>query len=279
MNAAPTSTPAAGAGRLLRAWRTARGKSQLALALEAGVSSRHLSFLENGRSAPSREMVLNLAEVLEIPLRERNALLQAAGYAAVFRETPLDAADMADVRSALVHVLEASEPNPAMLVNRRYDVLLANGSAVQLISYFAPAWRGRNNVALMLASPDGLRPSIENWAEVAGHVLHRMRDELSAMAARDADDERLLRVASEVEPELRAAPARSPGSGFCVPIRFRRDGLSLDLFTTITTVGTPLDITLQELRIETLFPASAAAREALQRVREAAEQEEGTEDA
>ncbi|ABC80125.1 helix-turn-helix domain-containing protein [Anaeromyxobacter dehalogenans] len=274
MHAPPAPTAPAGVGPLLRAWRTARGKSQLALALEAGVSSRHLSYLENGRSTPSREMVLDLAEVLGVPLRERNALLQAAGYAAVFRETPLDAPDLAEVRRALLHVLEASEPNPALLVNRRYDVLLANGAAVQLISHFAPAWRGRNNVALMLVSPDGLRPSVENWAEVAGHVLHRMRDELSAMAARDPDDERLLRVALEAEPELRAAPGASPGPAILVPIRLRRGDLSLDLFTTITTVGTPLDITLQELRIETLFPASAAAREALARVREAAEREE-----
>src|SRR3954470_20089912 len=142
-------------GPMLRAWRSARGKSQLTLASEAGVSTRHLSFLETGRAAPSREMVLTLAEHLEVPLRERNSLLEAAGYAAVYRETPLDALVMAEVRAALTHLLAASQPNPCLVVNRRYDILLANSAAVEFFSYFAPNWRGRNNVAELLFSPTG----------------------------------------------------------------------------------------------------------------------------
>src|SRR5882757_81508 len=165
-------------GPLLRAWRTARGKSQLALALEAGISSRHLSFVETGRSSPSREMVLTLAETLEVPLRERNALLTAAGYAAMYRETPLDAPAMADVREALGHMLRASEPNPTLVVNRRYDILMVNDAAQRLVAFFAPDWRGDGNVARMLLAHDGLRPAIRNWHEVATHVVHRTRTEL-----------------------------------------------------------------------------------------------------
>src|SRR3954464_8744504 len=134
-------------GPLLREWRTARGKSQLALAVEAGVSTRHLSFVETGRSAPSRQMVLTLAEHLDLPLRDRNALLEAAGYAAVYRETPLDDSAMTEVRAALTHLLEASLPNPSLLVNRRSDILLANTAAVDFFSFFAPNWKGKNNVA------------------------------------------------------------------------------------------------------------------------------------
>src|SRR5262249_8561952 len=137
-------------GPLLRAWRATRKKSQLELASEAGISSRHLSFVETGRAAPSRDMVLTLAAALDLPLRDRNALLVAAGFAAVFRETPLDAPAMAGVRAALVQLLAASEPNPTLVVNRRSDVLLTNDAALRLLAFFAPEWRGRNNVALMV---------------------------------------------------------------------------------------------------------------------------------
>ncbi|WXB16848.1 helix-turn-helix transcriptional regulator [Pendulispora albinea] len=251
-------------GALLRAWRTARGKSQLTLALEAGISSRHLSFVETGRSSPSREMVLTLAETLEVPLRERNALLTAAGYAAIYRETPLDAPAMADVRDALEHILRASQPNPTLVVNRRYDILMTNEAARRLVGFFAPSWRGSPNVARMLLSHDGLRPALRNWNEVTTHVVHRTRSELAASPSRDAADEALLQELVAAEPELRraaGAPTRPPS--VLVPMTMQRGEVVVDLFTTITTLGTPLDITLQELRIETLFPADARAREAL----------------
>lgn len=252
-------------GPLLRAWRAARKKSQLSLAGEAGISTRHLSFVETGRSAPSREMVLILSEALSVPLRERNALLTAAGYAPVFAETPLDAPAMAEIRGALVRILAASEPNPTFVVNRRSDVLLTNDAGLRLLAFFAPEWRGRNNVALLVLSPQGLRPAIENWAEIAAHVIHRVRAELAAATNRDAADalvlERAIAAESELGPPPHAAGTRPPS--LLVPVKLRRDGVALDLFTTITTVGTPLDVTLQELRIETLFPATAEARAAL----------------
>ncbi len=255
---------------MLRSWRTSRGKSQLALAVEAGVSTRHLSFVETGRGKPSRELVLSLAEHLEVPLRERNALLTAAGFAPVFRETALDADGMRDVRAALTHILAAHEPQPALVVNRRYDVLLANAAAVELLSFYAPNWRGKNNLARLLVAPEGLRPAVVNYAETAGHLLRRVRAELSSGSARDAEDEKLLALVAVAEAELAAlghppTSGRSPGD-VLLPVTFERAGERVDLFTTITTLGTPLDITLQELRIETFFPANERSRAALSRI-------------
>ena len=250
-------------GTMLRAWRTARGKSQLTLALEAGVSSRHLSFVETGRSAPSREMVLTIAEALEVPLRDRNGLLEAAGFAAIYRETPLEAPSLDDVRAALEHILRASEPNPALVVNRRFDVLMWNDAAMRMFTLLAPRWQG-SNVVRCLLSDDGLRPAIVNWHEVAGHVVRRTRRELTNLRHREPEDEALLAELIEVDAKL--APAAASGdhpAEVLLPLKIRHAGVGLNVFTTITTLGTPLDITLQELRIETLFPADAASREKL----------------
>jgi transcriptional regulator with XRE-family HTH domain len=255
-------------GPLLRAWRTSRGKSQLALAVEAGISTRHLSFVETGRSAPSRDMVLTLAEHLELPLRDRNSLLEAAGYAAVYRETPLEAAAMTEVRAALMHLLEASAPNPSLVVNRRYDILLANAAAIEFFSFFAPSWKGRNNVAHLVFSADGLKPAIADWPAAAAYLVKRLRAELSNKSG-DPQDEPLLALASEVERELAlgsSSAAPSPTANILIPVTLRREQVEVDVFTAITTVGTPLDITLQELRIETFFPANAPSRLMLERV-------------
>jgi transcriptional regulator with XRE-family HTH domain len=249
---------------MLRAWRSSRGKSQLALAGDAGISARHLSFVETGRAKPSREMVLTLAEQLDVPLRDRNALLEAAGFAAVYRETPLDAPAMADVRDALARILDASEPNPTLVVNRRYDILLANEAAIRLLSFFAPTWRGKRNAAMMLLSHDGLRPVIANWTEVAATIVHHLRTELSALRVRDRADEEMLERALAAQGELQATAASTTGRpSILLPVQLRRNEVKLDLFTTITTLGTPLDITLQELRIETFFPVDANSRDAL----------------
>ncbi len=247
-------------GTMLRAWRTARGKSQLALALEAGVSSRHLSFVETGRSAPSREMVLTIAEALEVPLRDRNGLLEAAGFAPVYRETPLGEPPMSEVRAALDHILKASDPNPAIVVNRRFDVLMLNEAAGKLFVFFAPHWKGANG-ARMILSKEGLRDAIENWSEVAGHVVRRTRRELSESNVRDAEDEALL--AELIEADSKLLHGQADTSLAILPVKLRRGDVALSLFTTITTLGTPLDITLQELRIETMFPADAASRATL----------------
>jgi transcriptional regulator with XRE-family HTH domain len=140
---------------MIRSRRQSRGKSQLHLALDAGISSRHLSFVETGRSNPSREMVVALAEALDVPLRERNAWLEAAGYAALYRETPLAAPSMDEVRAALSYVLDAHGPNPAFAFNRRYDIVMQNAAGRRLLSFFAPSWRGPDNLLEMLLSRDG----------------------------------------------------------------------------------------------------------------------------
>ena len=256
-------------GHLLRAWRTARGKSQLSLSLEAGISTRHLSFIETGRSNPSREMVRTLTETLDVPLRDRNVLLEAAGYAAAYRETPLDARSMEHVRAALAQILRASEPNPTLVVNRRYDVLMANEAAQRLITLFRarPDESPRApNMARLVVSPHGLRPFIENWDEVAAHVLDRLRRELAGSANRNEEDDALLAEVLSVEPPPRSPAASSRPEAILVPVELRRGDVAMSLFTTITTLGTPLDITLQELRIETLFPADAASKAALLRM-------------
>jgi transcriptional regulator with XRE-family HTH domain len=234
--------------------------------LEAGVSSRLLSFIETGRSSPSREMVLALADALEIPLRDRNALLEAAGYAGLYRETSLDDRAMDQVRDALELLLRASEPNPTLVVNRRFDVLMANAAAQRLVSTFCErleAFAPPMNLARLLVSPQGFRPFVANWEEIAGNVLGRVEEELARSRRRDALDEALL---EELLPVLRALRrqrrAGEPGA-VLLPVKLRRDEIALDLFTTITTLGTPLDITLQELRIETLFPADASSKAAL----------------
>jgi transcriptional regulator with XRE-family HTH domain len=247
---------------MLRSWRSVRRKSQLALAVEAGVSTRHLSFVETGRARPSREMLLTLAEHLDIPLRERNALLEAAGFSAAYRETPLEAPAMVEIRGALARFIEASLPNPALVVNRRYDVLLANEAAARLIAVFAPAWRGPQNVARMLLAEDGLRPRMPNWADVAFRVAHHLRAELSGLRERTPADDEMLAVAVAALRDLRAPPSSAERLPILLPLRMRRAPGEpvLDLFTTVTTLGTPLDITLQELRIETLFPADARSR-------------------
>jgi transcriptional regulator with XRE-family HTH domain len=250
-------------GHLIRSRRMSRAKSQLRLAVDAGISSRHLSFIETGRSNPSREMVVTLAEALEVPLRERNAWLAAAGFAALYRETPLDAPSMNDVRAALRTILEAHGPNPALAFNRRYDVLMRNDAAGRMLSFFAPRWRGPANILEMLLSPDGLRDVVEHWAERAAYGIDRVKRELSTTPRDEADEallRRLLAAERELPPLRRAPPIHAPA--IVVPMRLRRDGLDVEFFTAMTTLGTPLDVTLQELRIETFIPATASSREA-----------------
>ncbi len=269
-------TQPTGVGPLLRAWRTTRGKSQLALSLEAGISSRHLSYVETGRSNPSREMVLTLAETLDVPLRERNALLEAAGFAAVYRETSLDADSMEETRRTLEQLLRSCEPTPAVVVNRRYDLILANGAARRLVGHFSassPAPAGAAgpppNLARLIVSPDALRPFIENWDEVAIYVVDRMRRELGGAPSRDADDDALLAELVAATAQAKRVPVSAP-LGPALPVKLRRGDVSLRLFTAIMTLGTPLDVTLQELRVEMLLPADAATQTALQRLGESA---------
>jgi transcriptional regulator with XRE-family HTH domain len=259
-------------GRLIQAWRHSRRKSQLALALEAGISARHLGFLEVGRSQPSREMVLLLADALDVPLRERNTLLVAAGYAPLYRETGLTAPELGHAHKALRLILDHHEPFPAVVMDPHWNLILTNQGADRFFERLlpAPTVPGPPNVVRLMFDPQGLRPFVANWEEAAGALLRRVhREALGGVP--DEVTERLL-------DEVLAFPDvprrwRTPESlGLTPPplvaIQFRKDELAMDWFSTVTTLGTPQDITLQEMRIECFFPANAeteAAAHALAR--------------
>lgn len=250
-------------GAQLRAWRLARGRSQMALALDAGVSTRHVSYLETGRAMPSREMVLALTQVMDVPLRNRNQLLIAAGFAPLYCETPMNAPTMGPVREALQFLLRATEPNPTFIVNRRYDIVDANDTARWILSTFTvdlSRFDPPYNMALLIIRGEGMRPFLENCDEVARKVLGRLRRDLGVAQARDSCDDALL---SEIEPafaQLGEPPISIEALPLMVGVNLRRGELTLNLFTTIATLGTAQDVTLQEIRIETLFPADTGTK-------------------
>ncbi|MCZ6598950.1 MAG: helix-turn-helix transcriptional regulator [Planctomycetota bacterium] len=258
--AGTTSSPV---GELLREWRALRGQSQLDLALAAEVSSRHVSFLETGRSRPSRKMVLRLAEALELPLRERNALLVAAGFAALYGESSLGDGELAPVRRALEILLQRHEPYPAFVVDRTWNVLLANAAHRWLLSRLLPQLDPAEpvNVMQLVLDPGLLRPRIRNWSEVA-HVLgHRIRRQLRLP---EPNAEARTRLESFLkQPGVHDAMAKvrtSPQSEVVLPLILEVDGEALSWFSTIATIGTPRDVTLEELSIESLFPADENTR-------------------
>jgi transcriptional regulator with XRE-family HTH domain len=256
-------------GARLRRWRRHRGLSQLDLAGAAESSQRHISFLESDRTRPSREMVLRLAVALDLPLREQNSLLLAAGFAPAWRESGLDAPELAQVTSALDYILAQQEPFPALVVDRRWNLLRANDGAARLIEFLTgppppQAPTEPANLALALIAPTGLRSFLVNWAEVALFFIRGVQ----ADALADGTPETLallnrllalpgLPTIAEVVP---STDAPSP----VLTLHFSAGQTSLRLFTTIATLGTPRDITLQEIRVECLFPADDVTRRLFQ---------------
>ncbi|GII63310.1 transcriptional regulator [Sphaerisporangium krabiense] len=251
-------------GELLRQWREHRRLSQLDLSIQADISTRHLSFLETGRSKPSRDMVLHLAEELDLPLRERNRLLLAAGFAPEFSETTLDAPRMTAVRTALRQILAGHEPYPAVVVDGRWNLVEGNVSLGLLTSLVDPELLAAPaNVLRASMHPKGLAPHIVNLGEWRSHLLGRLRRQIAFSA--DPELEALYA-------EIRAYPCDQPepeeaelaGAGeLVVPLRLRHDAGELAFFSTIATFGTPLDITLAELAIESFFPADRRTAEVL----------------
>lgn len=242
---------------VLKEWRRLRAKSQLALALESGVSQRHLSFVESGRATPSREMLVTLADALQVPLRERNLIMAAAGYAPLYAEGDLAAGELHQLRSALTRLLDHQEPYPAVLLDRQWNVVQTNRAAPKLFSRFVDleAIPRPRNLLRTLFSPAGLRPWIENWDEVAQALVQRVFRE----AVAGVPDARTLALLSELgawPPAPRTAPPTLRPMPFH-PVVFRKEALRLSFFSMIYTVGAPLDITAQELRIEAFFPADA----------------------
>ncbi|SBT42976.1 helix-turn-helix domain-containing protein [Micromonospora auratinigra] len=252
----PTGGGFAGA---LRQWRLRRRVSQLELAVRAGTTQRHVSFLESGRSTPGRSMVVRLAESLEVPVRERNELLLAAGFAPAYPQSPLDDPQLAPIRGALDRILRGHLPYPAVVVDRHGDLVAANAGFHALTRGVDPALLAPPvNVPRLLLHPRGLAPRIRNLDEWAWHVIDRVRAE----SVRNPDDD-LRRLAAELVGLVPPRPAH-PGPdhlGFAVPLRLRvgdRDDRELRLVTTLTHFGTAVDVTVAELRLEAFLPADEA---------------------
>ena len=257
------ATPSA-FGTLLRHWRGVRRSSQLELGLASGVSARHIGFLELGRANPSRQMVLRLAEALEVPLRERNVLLQAAGFAPSFQRTDLDAPEIAEVRDAIEFILMQHMPNPAVLMDRHYNIRMQNPAFARAIPHFLldrSLAGGEMNFVRLMLDERGLRRTLVNSAD----ILARMARRLARQLIIDPGDEKtaelleLLRGYSGVD-ALGAGIPGSEGHLLLVPLHLKRDGLELRLFTAATALSSAMDITLSELRIESYFPADETSR-------------------
>jgi transcriptional regulator with XRE-family HTH domain len=254
------STATVPLGTLLRDWRRRRRLSQLDLALEAGVSARHLSFLETGRSKPSREMVLHLSDQLDVPLRDRNHLLLAAGFAPAYEERAIDAPEMAPVRDALERVLTGHEPYPAVVVDRWWNLAAANRS-IAMFTEKVPAYLMEPPVNVLRVSlhPDGMASRILNYAEWRAHLLDRLQRQVALTG-----DERLAALYEEVSGYPgETGEVHGRGGEIAVPLRYDADGRELAFFSTIATFGTAVDITLAELSIEAFFPADQATADYL----------------
>jgi len=258
--ASESKTASNPAGVLLRQWRDIRGKTQLDLSFDAGVSQKHISFVESGRSMPSRQMLLDLAQALDVPLRERNELLMAAGYAPVYSDQALDAPLMNSVSKALQRMLRQHEPFPAIVMDRHWNVLMTNDAAPRLFNCFIDmaARPSPRNLLHLMFDPAGMRPFVANWPETARGLLGRVYREALGRVI----DERTKALLAElshypgVKPEWRAP---SPGESMpMIPLTFVKDGVRLKYFSMITTVGTPQSVTTQELRLECMFPADDA---------------------
>jgi transcriptional regulator with XRE-family HTH domain len=250
MNAVPPRS----IGDLLRDWRRRRGLTQLDLSLEAGVSTRHLSYVETGRSRPSREMVERLAVRLAVPLRERNQLLVAAGYAPTYQQRSLDAPEMASARRALNLILDGHEPYPGVVIDRYWNVVFGNDSAMWMFEDADPSLvRPPVNMLRLALHPKGSAAQFVNLAEVRASLLGRLRRSMEATG-----DPKLAALYEEVrgyQPDAEEEPALPDSYEIALPLRIRTDKGELAFFSTVATFGTAYDITLSELSIELLFPA------------------------
>src|SRR2546425_2208273 len=264
--------PPSGIGQLLRKWRERRRLSQLALAVDAEISTRHLSFIETGRAQPSREMVLLLARALDVPPRARNELLTTAGYAPIYRERTLDAPEMADVRRALEFMLRQQEPYPGLVIDGHWNILLSNAGATRLMSLFlddeaVAAVGGRPNAMRLFYHPRGMRPFIVNWEATAAALIQWLHRDL-LRAPTDAETKALLDELlsyPDVPHQWRMLDLDASPEPF-LAVELAKDDLHLKFFSTLTTLGVPYDIPLHELRVECFFPADGASEALLRRL-------------
>jgi len=256
------AAPLSHVGTMVREWRTTRRLSQLELALEANVSPRHLSCVETGKAQPSRDMIARLADALGMPLRERNALLVAAGFAPRYRETELASPEMAPIRRAIEFILQHQEPYPAIVTNRHWDILLMNESTRRIFQILRPGGPRHVNMLRQIFDPQDMRSVLRNWEELAIDVLRHLHNQVAVAPS----DEKARALLDEVlaypgvpaqwrTRELGSAPQP------LLNTVFGKGDLQLRFFSTITTFGTPHDVTLDELRIECSFPADDATAE------------------
>ena len=259
----PPRVQAQSFGALLKHWRSQRGWSQLELACQSEVSQRHISFLESGRSQPSRAMVLHLAARLAVPLRQQNVMLSAAGFAPLYSEHDLSGPELAPIQQAIDFMLHQQEPYPALVIDRYWTLLQANRGALWLMGWLmgdrlSPLEQPLNMMRLMIQA-QGLRPYVENWEAIAVSLVQRLQQE----AQSEGPDSPTAHLLQELKEELHdvsiaSAPAAAGNPWPVLPVTFVKAGQRLSFFTIISTLGTPRDITLQELRIESLFPADTA---------------------
>ncbi len=250
-------------GTLLRHWRSVRGMSQLDLASEAGSTPRYVSFVETGRSNPSRQMVVRLARALGVPLRERNELLLAAGFAPLYSREALDSPLLRRVEAALTSMLDQHDPLPAVVMDRAWNLQRANHGAVHLFTkLFAPAPMPEStNVLRLVVEPGPVRERIANWAEVVPALVERARRE-AVGGVYDSETAELLaalRSRPDVAPLL-TEPDLTTALVPVVDLRFEVDGGELSFFSVVSTIGTPIDVTAQELRVEAFFPSDELTR-------------------
>jgi len=264
----PEANVATSFGMLLRRWRDARGMSQLALATEAGISTRHLSFLETGRAQPSREMVQLLAGMLDVPLGDRNALLVSAGYAPVYGERPLTAPELEPVRRALEFTLRQQEPFPALVVDGAWNVVMGNEGARRIFDLFTdPDYDDVNcNVMRTVFHPQGLRRYIVNWEELAECLVHSLHRQVAATGSAAMATLRDELLDCPGVPSRWSVPDPDAAMPPLVSMQLRKDDVSLTFFSMITTLGTPRDVTLQQLKIECFFPADEATEQLARRL-------------
>ena len=261
MTTRPTQAAVGGElGELLRYWRGTRGKSQIELSLDTGVSQRHLSFIESGRSAPSRQTLMNIAQGLEVPFRDRNRLLLAAGFAPIYGEDAWNADEMKSVNTALERVLRQHDPFPAVVMDRYWNVFMTNASAPRFFNTFIDleARPKPRNLLHLMFDPAGLRPFIGHWDRTAKSLIQRVYRESvgHVIDERTRDLLTTLMAYPEVEDALKLVDAAIPEPTLpMIPLSFIRDGRTLNYFSMVTTVGAPQTIATQELRVECMYPA------------------------
>lgn len=255
------STGDSGFPLLLKSWRQKRRLSQLELALTSGVSQRHVSFLERGRAKPSRSMILQLSETLEVPLRDRNEWLTAAGFAPIFRTRPLDDPQMKQIMNAVRMILTNHEPFPAIALDRAWNIRLANKSFDMMSAMLGQdLWQRvggkERNLMRLFFHPNGIRPLVTNWSAIAPLLWHRAQREAEALGGEEM--KQVLKELGQYQDDDTIWTAEGTALVPVLPFNIEKDGLRISLFTVIATFGTAQDVTADELRIESLFPADAA---------------------